>query len=59
MMTGLLLLASLVASLVAETQPSGIIVLEDRTQPDQHVHDSVLMELLIQQEEILAMTGTF
>lgn len=59
MMTGLLLLASLVASLVAETQPLGIIVLEDQTLPEQHVHDSALMELLIQQEEILAMTGTF
>ena len=58
MMTGLQLLASLVASLVAETLLLGTIVLEDQTLPEQHVHDSVQMELLIQQEAILVMMGT-
>lgn len=58
MMTGLQLLASLVASLVAETLLLGTIVLEDLILLDQHVQDSVQMELSTQQVAIPVMMGT-
>ena len=58
MMTGLLLLALLVASLVAETQLLGTIVQEDQILLDQHALDSAQMELSTQQEAILVMMGT-
>lgn len=58
-MTGLLLLDSLVASLVAEILTLGTIVLEDLIQPEPLALDFVRMELLIQREETRVMTEMF